>query len=166
MSLGLLIVFSGLRGGVGIDFPAYWDLYRGNEYSQSEAGFRLLCGILTRLGFGPQAMFLATSAIVVVFVYKAAVYYDKTHVCFAFFVFLFAGTFLESLNLVRQYVAIALFFWGSRYIVGRRRQNTCSSCWPRLCFIFQRSYCSLSTGCSAYVFRVGCYSGSLAFRSY
>lgn len=84
MSLGLLIVFSGLRDGVGIDFPAYWDLYRGNEYSQSEAGFRLLCGILTRLGFGPQAMFLATSAIVVVFVYKAAVYYDKTHVCFAF----------------------------------------------------------------------------------
>ena len=119
MSLGLLIVFSGLRYGVGIDFPAYWDLYRGNEYSQSEAGFRLLCGIFTRLGFGPQAMFLATSAIVVVFVYKAAVYYDKTHVCFAFFVFLFAGTFLESLNLVRQYVAIALFFWGSRYIVGR-----------------------------------------------
>ena len=96
MSLGLLIVFSGLRYGVGIDFPAYWDLYRGNEYSQSEAGFRLLCGIFTRLGFGPQAMFLATSAIVVVFVYKAAVYYDKTHVCFAFFVFLFAGTFLWS----------------------------------------------------------------------
>lgn len=116
-ALVILILFSGFRYGVGIDYMAYWDIYRGIESSQTEWGFRLICWLFFKMGFGPQVIFLFSSWVFVYSVSKGVFYYDKKNILFVFFVFMFSGIYLESLNLVRQYIAIGLFFWGTKYIV-------------------------------------------------
>ncbi len=120
--LGLLIIIlvSGLRFCVGIDFLSYWDMFLSVDYTNTEFGFKCLIWIMKWLGLGPQAMYLITSVFVIVPVFYAIKFYTNDHIVIAFFIFLASGVYFESFNLIRQYLAIALFFYASRFIIERR----------------------------------------------
>lgn len=115
--IGLLPIalFAGFRYKIGIDFIAYWEIYlHANDYL-TEPGHRLVCKVLSEIGFGPQMHYLLYSLFTVIFICKLLSSYMPKYsvlICLFFFV----GDFFASLNIMRQYIALVFFLYAIRYV--------------------------------------------------
>lgn len=120
IALIVLILFSGLRYEVGLDFIPYWTIFKEPEWSSVELGYKWICEKNLALGFGPQTIYLLSSIVTITLIHKSLQYYCNTWaISFVYFCFLLGGWFLESFNIVRQYVAISIFFYATRYIISK-----------------------------------------------
>lgn len=115
-ALLLLLGFGGFRYGNGQDYNSYWSIYMDVEYTNVEFGYYVLCMFFKELGLGPQIMYVVSMGITLLLVYKAVSFYAPMKISYVFFVFLFAGFYVDSFNGVRQYIAIGFFFYATRYI--------------------------------------------------
>lgn len=115
-SIGILVLFAGLRYLVGQDFKSYWWIYQSIESSVAEPGYVFLCKFLTFFGFGAQIHFLLLAGLTFFFIIKSLNLYDKKHIIFCIFLYLFAGFYIDSLNIVRQALAIAIFFYAGKFV--------------------------------------------------
>lgn len=116
IGLFILWLFGGLRYGVGLDYNGYWDIFLYADSTGVELGYRQLCLFFRSMGFGPQIMYLVSTALTLSLIYKAVSFYNRSQVAFAFAIFLFAGFYTESFNISRQYIAIGFFIYATRYI--------------------------------------------------
>ena len=130
----LLIIVSGFRYMVGIDYHNYMNGYNSPDEILYEPIWYIITKALNFLGFSSQSFFLLTSSIIVICTYKAVKKYDRTIVMFALFIFIVTNLYIESMNLIRQYVAMSVAFLAFVYRI--ERQNVKYLCLMALAFAY------------------------------
>lgn len=117
----ILFLFSAVRFNIGTDYPKYYQFTSGmidireNNYMLMEP-FNVLLIITGYILHSPQFYFIISSLLVSIFFYfgikqNSSDYFLSTlcFICFPFF-------YLESMNIVRQFIAIAIIFYAIKYI--------------------------------------------------
>lgn len=122
LSLSFLafFAFSALRFNAGFDYPVYYELISTGAIDRFEPLSRVLMGIASLTD--PMVFFALSSALVVLFYYLAFDRYCSTYRLSLIGVFSFLClpmAFLDSLGVVRQFIAIAIFF----YVASDIRRN-------------------------------------------
>ena len=128
--LAYTLVF-GCRYYVGVDYPAYLDIYENwntNESFHSNQDHSLLSRLepaflvlifLTRIFNSPVVFFSLIAFIQIFFIYKA---YQHTPLVlsYAFIAFVCTGmAMIHFQNGLRQYIAIPIFMYAFKYIINR-----------------------------------------------
>lgn len=116
-----LVLVSGLRNTIG-DTYFYMHAYAMNDIdwpyvlANKDIGFGILQMLLQQVTHNPQALLIVTAAVTnltIAFVlYKYSKLYD-----ISLFVFIASGMFLVSMNGVRQYLAAAIVFAATPYLI-------------------------------------------------
>lgn len=119
MSLSVLILLSGFRFYVGTDYPSYVNMFRyiniNNIFNLKEIGYLTINLIPKRLGFNVQIVFLLSSLITLLFIYYG-IKNQTNYYFWAWFFYLSFGFYMQSMNSVRQSIAVAIFFYAIKYI--------------------------------------------------
>lgn len=120
----LLAFVAGFRGQFsGIDTPSYYEnISKGFPYSWMfrEEGFRLIANYFMDTFGNPQLMFLFCAVLTNLLIVLRIWDYRK-EARFDFMILLYITLFFpSSLNIMRQFVAIALVFYGTRFLKGNK----------------------------------------------
>lgn len=130
--LGLMILVSGFRYRIGYDYDQYMNMYSWISYDPNmvwpEPSFQILCQILRTLGFEFQMLFLLYAMVSLIFFYKGLCYYlddDYRQISVALGIFTLGTIGLVGLwfsfTMIRQFAAMAIIFWGIKYIFAANR---------------------------------------------
>lgn len=120
----LLTVAAGYRGvSVGIDTAAYYahiQSFFPNHWQFRETGFRLVSNTIMNITNNPQYVFLlcafVTNLLIVIRLWD---YKDEAQ--FSFMVLLYLLLYYSnSMNIMRQYVAVALIFFGTKFLEQKK----------------------------------------------
>lgn len=121
----ILVLVAGLRFGVGTDYFTYVSLFP--YYAQevwnsllnfSEPVIRILSYISLFLTDDYILMFLLSS-IITVGLCLYTIYRETNHYTLAILLYIFLGEWHGSFNGIRQYLAMAILFYGHKYILSR-----------------------------------------------
>lgn len=114
-------IISAIRYDVGTDYmfryvPDYLAIYNGRNVTNLELLFKLFVKICTFIAEDNyQILFVITSAVVVFGIFGAIYKYSKNKI-FSIILFFICGYFFGSMNLVRQYVAMAILLLAYNYL--------------------------------------------------
>ncbi|WP_455794813.1 EpsG family protein [Clostridium butyricum] len=114
-----LCFISGFRYGIGTDYfftydPEFYKIANGGD-SEYEIGFYLLNKLILIFTRNSQWIFIITSFIFVILVFKA--FYDNSSdMQFSILLFAITEVFFISMNNVRQSLACAIVLYGFKYI--------------------------------------------------
>lgn len=133
LSMSPFIILSGVRYDVGVDyFYTYTKIYdyvaQGLSHAQVDAlwncepGFWLLNKIIITMGGGYVWLFTITSAIIIA-LFWIAFYQQSDNLCLSILLFFCAETYFISLAYVRQFIALAVIFYGLKYTGGDGIKN-------------------------------------------
>ena len=116
----LLTVASGFRGiTCGVDTPAYFEhIDRGFPYPWQfrEEGFRFVANILMNTFNNPQLMFIFCAFITNLLIcFRLWDFKDDADYGFMILIYLLLF-YSNSMNIMRQYVAVAMIFYASRFL--------------------------------------------------
>ena len=119
-----IFITSAIRYNVGTD---YWFIYEKYFYyinegtdKFTEEGFNILNRIAYFIYADPAVMFAIVSLIIYVFIFLA-IYQQSNHVCFSILVFFISAIFFNSMNQIRQAIAMSIFLYAMKYIYQRRK---------------------------------------------
>ncbi len=128
-----MTLVSGLRFFVGEDYLTYCVIYGdiarygiASPNGQTvEIGFAVLCFLLSKISIQPFLMFFLTSAATNLVMVLGMRDLSRN---FAFSIFLYFTTnlFYTNMNILRQGMAMAILFWGSRYLFQKRFWPFCA----------------------------------------
>jgi transmembrane protein EpsG len=132
-SLGALIVggvlfgISALRWRVGTDYRTYEILFPdlAREVTNKELtffgepGLRVIAWVAMEIS-GDSAVMFAIAALITVGLFVRTIWRWSPAFAFGIALYILAGTWHSSFNIVRQYVACAIVFAGHRYIIERK----------------------------------------------
>jgi hypothetical protein len=118
----VILVFSAFRYGIGWDYFTYLAVIQGNLVTSinfnNEFGNRFIMD-LARLSDLPQLYFIFNSAVTILLVSvtikKNSLHFGLSLILFIFFPFFY----LNSFSVVRNFTAIAIVFYASKYIFNR-----------------------------------------------
>lgn len=118
----LLTFFSAFRYGVATDYESYETLFYLLQVDNTpkEISFTILVTILRNTGFSAQMMFLVYSFLTGLFIWKGFCYYFKNNQQLLLAVVLYDVTaifWFESMNGIRQWLAMAIFLWVSKFLL-------------------------------------------------
>lgn len=137
LSLLTLFTFSGVRFNAGYDYPVYYDLIRKDDYDWFEPLSRVLMDIGHKTD--PVVFFILSSLLIAFFYYLAFDRYSRVYQWHPVGLFAFLGlpiAYLDSLGVIRQFAAIAIFV----YIVSNIQRNTLQSlAWLLIAALFHKS---------------------------
>ncbi|WP_315452082.1 EpsG family protein [uncultured Selenomonas sp.] len=121
--LVVLIFISGFRYQIGWDYSNYERLF----YTQGdllegyiEPSFIFLITFLKEFGFSAQMMFFVYTVLTLLLVYFAAKYYTNRPALFMSIYALIPYLFWNSMGNIRNYLAVAILFWGSRFLAENK----------------------------------------------
>lgn len=119
-----MLIVSGFRYGVGTDFWMYNNYFRHiqnitKESSILEYGYFVFNKLLRLISNSDQIIFLATSFIILLFIFKCVLRYSKRYEL-SFYLFITMYFYYSSFNITRQFIAIALSFYAVRYIFEKK----------------------------------------------
>lgn len=125
-----LILISGFRvdGTVESDEWNYrymFDGYIGKSFDSielnlfKEPGFKILIWSLSRIGFSNQSLIFVTAAFTIT-VFMFFIHQYSNNFSLASFIFVAGGKFFTSMNIMRQYLAIAIILLGFRWIIKKK----------------------------------------------
>lgn len=124
-----LTLFSGLRYYVGTDYTNYITIYYNTPIREEISNaplFYLLNDFLYSISTNYILFFIITSFIIS-FLINKAIYKESRYVEISIIIYICFGFYLTSMNVIRQYIAIAIIFNGYKYIASRQ--------WKRYFFI-------------------------------
>lgn len=111
-SLIPLFLISGLRENTGADYENYVYIYKNLDYYHSqwplELGFYYLNKLYSYLGLHVQFIFLTMAFIQCLFLYLSLIKVRKPSLFLTFYILIF---YLDSLNIVRQSVAMSIVLY-------------------------------------------------------
>jgi transmembrane protein EpsG len=117
-----LVLVSGLRNNIGDTF-AYMHSYRITNFTFADIdytgdfGFNILQLLLQKISKDPQLLLFVTAAItntlIIIVLYKYSRYFE-----IAVYVYIAAGMFTTSMNGIRQYLAAAIIFTATKYLLN------------------------------------------------
>lgn len=117
-----MILIMGLRYDVGRDYPNYVIIYN-EPYSYKalavEPIWQLFNHVFRSLGFRSRIFFFLTAAATIYLYYKG-IKKMTSHFYIAMALFIVLGFYYESANIIRQFLAMAILFYGYRdYLDGK-----------------------------------------------
>ncbi|HXH99788.1 MAG TPA: EpsG family protein [Sphingobacteriaceae bacterium] len=117
------VFFAGFRYQIGNDYDSYASIYQSISAdplsTYVEPGFAYFCFFLSWLGISEQGMFLVFSATTIILLAKTLKKYSVNPLV-SFMIFLFLpGYYWNTLSIVRQFFAMAIIFYGVKYIINR-----------------------------------------------
>lgn len=116
----ILFLLSAFRYGIGVDYLKIYVkifnlLAQGNDYDW-DIGAIIICKIIQIFSQDYVYFFVITSFITLFLLFKAIVkYFELSPICLLLFVI--SGEYIASFNIVRQYLALAIFVYGIQYIL-------------------------------------------------
>ncbi|WP_394747993.1 EpsG family protein [Spongiimicrobium salis] len=125
LAYSLIFLFCALRFDVGFDYAYYFELltkqadFYEDKFARIEYINQLLIGISQKIGL-PQFYFILTSFIIVICTYKTLKRDSKDFVISSLVFLSFPIFFLNSLSIIRQYVAVCIVFYGFKFIKKRK----------------------------------------------
>ncbi|MER2105655.1 MAG: EpsG family protein [Solibacillus sp.] len=116
-----LVVMAGFRYGVGTDFLAYKNSFETGVYWYEEWGFVTLVELLTAVGLNAQGVFLVIAILIQVIMFRGLRKLSNNYTVFLFSIFFYISLyyFNESLNIIRQFLAMAIFIWNFDNVIKR-----------------------------------------------
>lgn len=117
-----LIIFSGFRYGVGVDYWSYvnhFGLIASGRDTYMEFGFEWLIRAIDYIGGQSQLMFLVTSMMVSYFFVEGIIKNSQKPELSILLFSIIPIFYFASFNGVRQFIAIAIFLWSIQFIIGR-----------------------------------------------
>lgn len=114
------IVIAGLRYNVGTDYQVYSKfqipmLLKGADYKlEYEYFYQFVIKLGMRLG-DEQTVFMITHVLLIYFFWKTLRHYS-IDLRWSIFIFVFGCFFNSSLNIMRQFIAISIFLYSTKYI--------------------------------------------------
>ena len=114
------IIVSSIRYDVGTDymvryFPDYIKIANGAKIDNLEPLFYLLIKLCTFITSQPYILFVITSIIIYLLTFKSIEEQTENWIL-SITIFFAAGFFFQSMNLVRQFVAMALIIYAHKYL--------------------------------------------------
>ncbi len=121
LSVVPFILVSALRYDVGTDYfyryvPDYNKIANGGSVDNLEIGFKLLVNLCILITKDYQIIFVVTS-VVIMTLFMYTIQRQSTNKALSVTIFLLGGFFFQSLNILRQYMAIAIVFFSYRYLL-------------------------------------------------
>ncbi len=119
------LLVSGLRYDVGTDYinRYVYDFnrtYQGYRVPNMEVGFHLLMKATMLVSCEPQLMFFITSLLINGFIFLTVIKESKDPV-YSICIYFFLGFFFDSLNIMRQYLAMSVVFIGFYYLLKNKK---------------------------------------------
>ncbi|WP_274648613.1 EpsG family protein [Paenibacillus humicola] len=117
----VLIMVSGLRNNIG-DTVFYIHTYEINDFSwnyiaqQKDIGFNLFQKLLKSFTTDPQAFIFSVALITNLFIVLVLYKYSRLFEL-AVYVFITSGSFIVSMNGIRQYMAAAIIFAATKFLM-------------------------------------------------
>lgn len=117
---------SAFRYGVGTDYGkrymySYDVLGKGeNRNLNLEPGYIILAKLCLLISTEYYTIFIVTSAIIVGF-FMLTIFTKSKNPLLSVIIFLLGGFFFDSLNIMRQYLAMSLVVFGYRFLLGKKR---------------------------------------------
>lgn len=116
---------SALRYGVGTDYLRryvfdYNRIYAGTAVENLEMGFQLLMKATMLVTSRPYLMFAATSLMINGFIFFT-IAKESDHKTLSIAIYFLLGFFFDSLNIMRQFLSIAVIFIGVYYLLRGKR---------------------------------------------
>lgn len=123
ITFGLLWVIAGFREGVGTDYYPYMDyFYKTDVYTlfnnPFEWGFYYLNKILNIATGNPRFIFLVVSFIILFVINEALLKFSPNYYL-SILLFINLYFYFNSLNIMRQFIAVAIIFYSIKYIYER-----------------------------------------------
>lgn len=119
----VLTFLSAFRYGLATDYFAYKILFETVTWSSGiEPSFKIFSVFFRSVGFDFQIIFVVYSILTSIFLWYGFKYYlkDFQEISIAICLYgIMAEGYWQSFNLMRQYLAIAIFIFASRYILER-----------------------------------------------
>lgn len=118
-------VVSALRYDVGTDYLKryvydYNRMAQGIDVENFEVGFKLLIRFCLIFTTNPNILFVITSAIILGLI-MTTIFTKSKNVILSIVIFFLGGFFFDSLNLVRQYIAMSLILFGYRFLLKDKK---------------------------------------------
>lgn len=122
-----LLIISAIRYNVGTDYDKryvqdYINLSNGIDVPNLEIGFKAIdyiCLLFTKETF---LLFIVTSIIILSIIFEV-IYKKSTNKILSIIIFFFGGYFFGTLNLVRQYIAVALVMLGYQFFTSENKKK-------------------------------------------
>ncbi len=116
---------------IGVDYAQYERWYNNANIiiddEVHEPVYKFILFILSSLNFESQMFFLVYSSLTLLFIFKGFEFYlnnDNKKIFVAFLIFEFHNQgYFYSLNIVRQYLAMSMLFWGMKFLVTKEKIN-------------------------------------------
>ena len=137
-----LFCVAAFRYNVGTDYSYTYTqrfIWHLNGFDLSEIfefGFIWLIDLIQIFTTNPQWLFIVCAAIFTFFVFKA-IYQQSNWVPYSILMLVIGGHFFGSLNLMRNFVALAIFLYAFKYI--RQRRLLPFTIWMIIAFSFHKS---------------------------
>ena len=117
---------SAFRYDVGTDYlyryaNDYLDFSSGVDIVNIEFLFKILMKICLCFSNDYVILFIVTSFLIIFFL-VLSIYKNSKNIFLSFAVFLLGGFFFQSLNLVRQYIAIAIIIFSYKYMFNNKKK--------------------------------------------
>jgi hypothetical protein len=123
ISIIVIILFSAIRYDVGWDYMAYYETIELNRITNILLNHEyitiFLINIARKVGF-PQLYFIINSVITISFITITIKRYSKDYWVSIFFFVTFPLFYLNSLSVIRNFTAIAIIFYGIKYIENKK----------------------------------------------
>ncbi len=123
------IFVAAVRYDVGVDyFNIYWRFYESVEAGRTtiigsnvsmDVGLRALNAFLLRLSDSPITFFIFSSILIYFSIFRY-VKKQQERIMLSVMCFLLSGIYFTSLNIVRQFIAIAIVLWGWKFLKERK----------------------------------------------
>lgn len=118
------LIISAIRYDVGTDYmyryvPSYNLIKNGFDVESLEYAFKLLIKFCTMISSNYQMLFIITSFIILIPIFYIM---SKKSKCMelSILIFFLGGFFFQSMNILRQYIAIACLLLGYNFIVEKK----------------------------------------------
>lgn len=120
-----LFAVSAFRYDVGTDYLKryvydYNRMAQGINVENFEIGFKLLVQLCIIFTKNPTILFVVTSAIIIGFI-MATICTKSKNIILSVILFFLGGFFFNSLNLVRQYIAMSIILFGYRFLLKDKK---------------------------------------------
>ena len=118
ISASPLIIISALRENVGTDFGGYVEIFEkisNSDRTYVEYGYFLINKVVYLLGIDYRGVFIISSLLIGVLIYFA-IYNLSENITLSVILYVITINYFNSMNIVRQYIALAIFLFGLKYV--------------------------------------------------
>ena len=122
-----MLFISAIRYDVGTDYDKrymadYYTLAEGKNVGNLEIGFKVIDYICLFFTQEPYLLFVVTSLIILAIIFEV-IYKKSSNKILSIIIFFLCGYFFGTLNLIRQYIAMALVLLGYQFLMDKNQKK-------------------------------------------